>query len=89
MLHKEITIAREESGSHLLTLLSYPIFRYSFPASFNGRSVEDVRLRFKDGVVVEARAARGQNYLDAMLQRKERQAERKQGNPWRSHMLRA
>ena len=41
--------------------------RYSFPASFNGRSVEDVRLRFKDGVVVEARAAQGQDYLDKML----------------------
>ena len=41
--------------------------RYSFPASFNGRSVEDVRLRFENGVVVEARAVNGQDYLDAML----------------------
>jgi aminopeptidase len=41
--------------------------RYSFPASFNGRSVEDVRLRFEHGVVVEARAAHGQDYLDKML----------------------
>ena len=41
--------------------------RYSFPASFNGRSVEDVRLRFVDGVAVEATAANGQDYLDAML----------------------
>ncbi len=40
---------------------------YSFPASFGGRSVQDVRLRFEDGVVVEARAANGQDYLDAML----------------------
>jgi aminopeptidase len=41
--------------------------RYSFPASFGGRSVEDVRLRFENGVVVEARAAQGQDYLDKML----------------------
>lgn len=41
--------------------------RYSFPASFNGRSVEDVRLRFENGVVVEASAAQGQDYLDSML----------------------
>ncbi len=41
--------------------------RYSFPASFAGRSVEDVRLRFENGVVVEARAAQGQDYLDKML----------------------
>jgi len=41
--------------------------RYSFPASFNGRSVQDVRLRFENGVVVEASAANGQDYLDAML----------------------
>jgi aminopeptidase len=41
--------------------------RYSFPCSFNGVSVEDVRLRFVDGVVVEATAARGQDYLDRML----------------------
>ncbi len=43
------------------------VIRYSFPASFNGRSVQDVRLRFENGVVVEARAADGQDYLDAML----------------------
>lgn len=41
--------------------------RYSFPASFNGRSVEDVRLRFENGVVVEAQAAQGQDYLEQML----------------------
>jgi aminopeptidase len=41
--------------------------RYSFPCSFNGVSVEDVRLRFENGVVVEASAARGQDYLDQML----------------------
>lgn len=41
--------------------------RFSFPASYNGRSVEDVRLRFKNGVVVEATAAQGQDFLDRML----------------------
>jgi aminopeptidase len=41
--------------------------RYSFPASFGGRSIEDVRLRFEHGVVVEARAASGQDYLDKMI----------------------
>jgi aminopeptidase len=41
--------------------------RYSFPASFNGRSIEDVRLRFENGSVVEARAGQGQDYLDKML----------------------
>ena len=41
--------------------------RYSFPASFRGRSVEDVRLRFEKGVVVEASAGQGQDYLDKML----------------------
>ncbi len=41
--------------------------RYSFPASFGGRSVEDVRLRFENGVVVAATAVQGQDYLDRML----------------------
>lgn len=41
--------------------------RFSFPASYGGRSVEDVFLRFEDGVVVEARAAQGQDYLEKML----------------------
>ena len=41
--------------------------RYSFPASYGGRSVEDVRLRFENGVVVEASASTGQDYLDKML----------------------
>ena len=41
--------------------------RFSFPASYGGRSVEDVRLRFENGVVVEATAAQGQDYLEKML----------------------
>jgi len=43
------------------------VIRYSFPASFGGRSVEDVRLRFENGVVVEATATQGQDYLEKML----------------------
>lgn len=41
--------------------------RYSFPATFQGRSVDDVRLRFENGVVVEASAAQGQAFLDQMI----------------------
>jgi aminopeptidase len=41
--------------------------RYSFPALFHGREVEDVRLRFEAGRVVAAEAARGQEYLRSLL----------------------
>jgi aminopeptidase len=41
--------------------------RYSFPSAFQGRAVEDVRLRFEHGKVVEASAAQGQDYLEQML----------------------
>ena len=40
---------------------------FNFPASYGGRSVEGVRLRFENGVVVEATAAQGQDYLEKML----------------------
>lgn len=40
---------------------------FSYPAVFNGRSVEAVRLRFRGGEVVEAEAARGQDFLEEML----------------------
>ncbi|HEY1348220.1 MAG TPA: aminopeptidase [Ktedonobacteraceae bacterium] len=40
---------------------------FSLPASYNGRSIEDVRLCFENGVVVTATAAQGQDYLDQML----------------------
>lgn len=42
--------------------------RYTFPAIFHGREVEDVRLRFEDGVVVHAEASRGQSYLRELLE---------------------
>ena len=41
--------------------------RFSFPALFQGREVDDIRLRFERGVVVSAEAARGGEFLDAVL----------------------
>ncbi|HEY1015055.1 MAG TPA: aminopeptidase [Herpetosiphonaceae bacterium] len=41
--------------------------RFSFPAVFGGRQVEDVRLTFEDGAVVKATAQSGQEYLEQML----------------------
>ncbi len=41
--------------------------RFSFPAIFNGREVEDVRLRFEGGRVVAAEAGRGEDYLTSLL----------------------
>ncbi len=41
--------------------------RFSFPAIYNGRIVEDIFLRFEKGVVVEATASDGQEILDEAL----------------------
>jgi aminopeptidase len=41
--------------------------RYTFPAVYHGREVVDVRLRFEEGRVVEAEAARGNDYLQSLL----------------------
>lgn len=41
--------------------------RFTFPAIYRGRGVEDVRLRFEGGRVVEAEAAAGQDYLLSLL----------------------
>jgi aminopeptidase len=41
--------------------------RYTFPAIYHGREVEDVRLRFEGGSVVAAEAARGGDYLNSLL----------------------
>jgi len=41
--------------------------RYTFPAVFQGREVEDVRLRFEHGEVVAAEASRGSAYLEQLL----------------------
>jgi aminopeptidase len=42
--------------------------RFAFPAVFNGREMDDVRLRFEDGRVVEAEAAGGEAYLKSLLE---------------------
>jgi aminopeptidase len=41
--------------------------RFSFPAIFQGRGVEDVRLRFEGGRVVQAEATAGEDYLESLL----------------------
>jgi aminopeptidase len=41
--------------------------RYTFPAIFHGREVEDIRLRFDRGRVVKAEASRGDAYLQRLL----------------------
>jgi aminopeptidase len=41
--------------------------RYSFPVCHLGQEVEDVRLRFRDGVIVQAEARRNVRFLRAML----------------------
>jgi aminopeptidase len=41
--------------------------RYSFLAIFGGREVEDIRLRFEGGRVVEASAGRNNEFLQQML----------------------
>jgi aminopeptidase len=41
--------------------------RFSFPAIFQGRRVEDVRLLFEAGRVVQAEAAAGDDYLKSLL----------------------
>lgn len=41
--------------------------RFSYPALYAGNEVEDVRLVFEDGKVVEASASKGLDFLNAML----------------------
>jgi aminopeptidase len=41
--------------------------RFTFPAVFHHRAVEDVRLRFRGGEVVEASAGKGQSFLEEMV----------------------
>jgi aminopeptidase len=42
--------------------------RYTYPACYFGREVEDVRLEFKDGKVVKATAAKNTEFLLKMLE---------------------
>jgi aminopeptidase len=41
--------------------------RFTYPAIFQGREVDDVRLRFERGEVVEATASRGEDLLREMI----------------------
>jgi aminopeptidase len=41
--------------------------QFSFPAVHHGREVQDVRLKFRDGKVVDASAAKGEDFLLSML----------------------
>jgi aminopeptidase len=43
------------------------IIRFSFPAVHHGREVQDARLKFRDGKVVEASASKGEDFLISML----------------------
>jgi aminopeptidase len=40
---------------------------FTYPAVFDGRQVDDVRLRFRGGEVVEATASRGEDFLQEMV----------------------
>jgi aminopeptidase len=42
--------------------------RFTIPSIYRGRSVQDIRLRFEQGRVVEASAAQGQSFLREMLE---------------------
>jgi aminopeptidase len=42
--------------------------RFTFPATFHGHEVEDVRLRFEGGRVVAAEASKGEDYLNELLE---------------------
>jgi aminopeptidase len=42
--------------------------RFAFPAVFSGREMDDVRLRFEHGRVVDAEAAGGEAYLKSLLE---------------------
>ncbi|HXX39096.1 MAG TPA: aminopeptidase [bacterium] len=46
---------------------TYGTVRFSFPAVYGGREVTDVRLAFERGRVVSAAAAKGEEFLRAML----------------------
>lgn len=40
---------------------------FSFPAVHHGREVQDVRLKFRDGKVIDAAASKGEDFLISML----------------------
>ena len=44
------------------------VIKFDVPASYGGHAIEDVRLVFHEGKVVEARAMHGQAFLEEMLE---------------------
>ena len=40
---------------------------FSYPACYGGREVENVRLEFKEGKVIESKASKNQSYLEEMI----------------------
>lgn len=44
------------------------VIQFDVPSSYNGRTIEGVRLVFREGKVVEASARQGQEYLERMLE---------------------
>jgi len=47
------------------------VVKYSFPAVHNGREVHDIELTFESGRVVDAKASKGLDFLEAMLDQDE------------------
>ena len=47
------------------------VVKYSFPAVHNGREVHDIELTFEGGKVVDAKASKGLDFLEAMLDQDE------------------
>jgi aminopeptidase len=47
------------------------IVKYTFPAVHNGREVHDIELTFEGGRVVDAKASKGLDFLEAMLDQDE------------------
>lgn len=43
------------------------VIQFDVPSSYNGRTIEGVRLVFREGKVIEASARQGQEYLASML----------------------
>jgi aminopeptidase len=41
--------------------------RFTYPGIYGGREVEDIKLVFKDGSVIKASAAKGEDFLQQML----------------------
>lgn len=46
---------------------AYGTIRFTYPGIYSGREVEDIRLTFKDGKVVKASAAKGEDLLRQIL----------------------